>query len=191
MPSNLDSHGHLQVLSRNFLKLLQEDGNFDVEIKCGQETFKAHRNILSSRSDVFRRMLHSSMTEGQTDIVQIQDIDYSSFQEFLIYLYCGKLPELTMATAKGLYAIGDKYEVAALKNACSEFMANNLTRKTACEILMLADARYDKKFKDNIIEYCLDEKIPLKDEYWDSFSDRCPVLANEVLNRFIRKYCFK
>lgn len=187
MQSSLDARVHFQALSESFEKLLERDSDFDLEVKCGQKTLKTHRNVLCTRSDVFRRMLH----EDNTAIVEIQDVDTHIFQKFLVYIYSGRLPELTVDTAKGLYEVGKKYAVAALQNACSEFLVNNLTAERACNMLLLADVHGDEKFKDDVIEYFLAEKVPLTYKCWKSFNGEYPVLANVVLNRFIRKYCSK
>lgn len=129
------------------------------------------------------------MIESETGVVEIDDMDACIFQEFLKYLYSGRLPALTVDMARELYKAGDKYAVGELKTACAEFLTNNLTPENACEMLVLADQHCDIDFKKNVTTICVDEMIPLKDELWNFFSICYPELANEVLNCFLKLYC--
>ena len=57
------------ILSDNFGTLLDEGTHSDVVFLVKTETLKAHKNILSVRSEVFGAMFTHDMTENQTNEV--------------------------------------------------------------------------------------------------------------------------
>lgn len=177
---------HLDALSRDLSNLLHDDGHYNVDITVGEQTFKAHRNILSARSNFFKVLLQSDMIESKTGVIHLHDMDALVFQEFLVYLYSGRLPEFTVDTAKLFYETGDKYIVEELKKTCSQFLTENLSVENACEILSLADRHGDVDFKERVISFIIEKRIPVKDENWTDFCTHHPVMANEVLNRFCK-----
>ena len=61
----------------------------DVEFLVGEEAFGAHRSLLSARSPVFAAMFASGMKEAETGQVRIEDVDPTTFQQFLKFLYTG------------------------------------------------------------------------------------------------------
>lgn len=165
---------------KDYSELLDTGLNHDVEIKCREYSFKAHRTVLCARSDVFRAMLRSDMQEGRTGVVEIQDMDGSYFQDFVRYLYSDMMPELTFDKAKALYEAGDKYNIKSLMLRCSEYFQDILTPENVFQCFTLADAHSDLKLKDKIIAYILDEKVFLQSEHWLPFYENYPEIALEV-----------
>lgn len=80
----------------------------DVEIRVGNRSFSAHRAILSARSSVF-----AAMAESQTSCFLIQDMDPEVFEDFLVFLYTGRLR--TMANIAKLSVAANKYDVKTLE----------------------------------------------------------------------------
>jgi len=88
----------------------------DVEFLVGEETFGAHRSLLSARSPVFGAMFTSGMKEAKTGRVRIVDIDPTAFEHFLKFLYTGMLESSAMG--EELFTIADKYQVETLMELC-------------------------------------------------------------------------
>jgi len=88
----------------------------DVEFLVDEETFGAHRSLLSARSPVFAAMFTSGMKEASTGQVSIKDIDPITFRNFLKFLYTGMLEPLTVN--KELFSVADKYRVETLMELC-------------------------------------------------------------------------
>lgn len=88
----------------------------DVEFLVGDESIAAHRTLLSARSPVFAAMFTSGMEESITGQVRIEDADYSTFCDFLKFLYTGTLEP--SAKKEELLAVADKYQVETLLNVC-------------------------------------------------------------------------
>lgn len=186
LPSCSEERIYYEAFSRDISKLLDEDSNYDVEITCDDETFHAHKVILSCRSKVFAAMLQSNMVEGITGKVMLQDIKATAFRLLLRYLYSGMMPKFDVDIAKELYEIGDRYAVEELKDACSQFLRNNLSQDNSYEILVLADRHGDYSLRSHIIAYIVDNRMPLHHGSWPDFCESQPQLANRVLNLCIQ-----
>lgn len=167
-------------LTEDFSKLLETGLDQDVEIQCGGNSVKAHKVVLSARSDVFKAMLHSNMLEMQTGVVEIQDMDISCFRDFIRYLYTDALPEMSFDMAKTLYEAGDKYAVRSLLLRCSEYLQDNLSPENAYQSFALADAHSDQELKDRVKSFILHKKLYLQDELWLPFYENFPKAALEM-----------
>ena len=88
----------------------------DVDFLVGEETFGAHRSLVSARSPVFAAMFASGMKEAATGQVRIEDVDPTTFQQFLKFLYTG-IFELS-SKDRELFTIADKYGVRTLMELC-------------------------------------------------------------------------
>ena len=88
----------------------------DVEFLVGEEAFGAHRSLLSARSPVFAAMFASRMKEALTGRVRIENVDPTTFQRFLKFLYTGRVESSAMD--EELFTVADKYGVATLMELC-------------------------------------------------------------------------
>ena len=140
-----------------------------------------------ARSSVFAATFKYDTLERQTGVITIPDCDPDSFQEFLEYLYSGKLEELSARSALNLYYTSEKYDVQELKAFCIEYLTQCLTIKTACEIAVLAD-KYDEEqlfsvtqsfFNKNYVEILLTSE-------WEHLMNSDSRLANKLLTEMAR-----
>jgi len=88
----------------------------DVEFLVGEETFGAHRSLLSARSPVFAAMFASGMKEVSTGQVRIEDVDPTTFIHFLKFLYIGMVEPSSVD--RDLFVVADKYGVETLMELC-------------------------------------------------------------------------
>lgn len=132
------------LLSESIKRLLTEREFCDITLNVQDTEFKAHINILSARSSVFAAMFKHETSEKQSGIVNIPDCDPESFQEFLEYLYCGYLENISFRSAFYLYKTADKYDIQELKEFCVEYMEHNLTVENIFDVVALAE-EYDEK----------------------------------------------
>jgi len=88
----------------------------DVEMLVGEESFGAHRSLLSARSPVFAAMFASGMKEAETGQIRIEDVDHETFKHFLKFLYTGMFGPSSMD--RELFKIADKYRVETLMELC-------------------------------------------------------------------------
>lgn len=177
----------LESLSADLSKLLDEDSNPNVELVCEGRTTRAHKNVLCLRSPVLAKMLQCDMLEGRTGVVNVRDMTNDVLQQFLTYIYSGKLgAALTFQTAMNFYEIGDLYEVHSLSKMCSQFIIENLRDENACDALAVGDSHSDSSLAEAAISFILEKGIPLMSDRWSTFCESSPILANKVLNRFCK-----
>ena len=111
-----------------------------MEVECDGEIFNCHINILSTRSDVFRAMFQSDMTENITKKVTIQDIDSDVAREMLHFIYTGGTNgNLSIEKSKKLLAAAERYQLDVLKSICEDHLCSNLQINNALENLVFGD----------------------------------------------------
>jgi len=88
----------------------------DVEFFVGEESFGAHRSLLSARSPVFAAMFASGMMEAETGQVRIEDVDPNIFGIFLEFLYTGTFEP--SPNDVDLFTVADKYQINTLMDLC-------------------------------------------------------------------------
>ncbi len=110
----------------------------DVSIEVGEKKFKAHKVILASQSDVFRRMFETDMKEKNECLVRIQDISPEVMEDLLFYFYTGS-PKNSATLARELLVAANKYNVSRLQIMCENELMMNLTSENVTPTLILAD----------------------------------------------------
>ena len=85
----------------------------DVVLLVGEQSFSAHRCLLSARSPVFAGLFNGALQEEQ---LRILDTDPATFRVFLEFLYTGTL-ELDHRSDQ-LFVVAEKYEVETLMDLC-------------------------------------------------------------------------
>lgn len=135
----------LGTLSEDFAHLFENKEYSDTTLQVRDKEYKV-RSVLMARSRVFAAMFVQETTEKQTGIVSINDCDPESFEQFLHYIYSGKLKEPSYDDAMNLYKISEKYDVMELKHFCSKFLAENLNEKNFFDLMIMAD-----KYNDSIL----------------------------------------
>lgn len=164
--------------------LSEEDS--DVTILVGDHEFRAHVNILRSRSEVFAPMLKHDMLEKNKGQVHIPDCRPTVFRDFLLYLYTGKVEDISHGNVFELFEICDKYDVRGLKNDCVRFLRQNLSVDLICDVLVLAMKHIESDLLKCAIRFFVDNADDiLPSDDWQSFVKANPVQANEL---FIKAY---
>lgn len=176
----------MNALSEDFGHLFDDKVYSDVQVKCGDKIWNAHKNILSVRSKTLGDIVQSITKEGQSSFIEIKNLETKIVEAFLKYLYTGKLAKMATEDIKKLYAAADKYAVSSLKVKCAALLIHDIKPETACEILALSNQFRDMDLKENVIDYIVEKKIPLDNDVWENFCKSFPVLATEVLNVFCK-----
>lgn len=97
----------------------------DVEIQCGERSFKCHRIILASISGYFRAMFMGKMAESKQSVIKIQDIDANIMENMIKYAYNGKIL-INVENVQGLLYVASILQIENVAHACSEFMKEHL-----------------------------------------------------------------
>lgn len=83
----------------------------DLILKVGDKELRAHRDVLRARSQVLKSMLSCDMKEKHSGIIDIPDCDPLAMEQFLSYVYSGKVETLDQTNMLNLYYIADKYDM--------------------------------------------------------------------------------
>lgn len=177
----------LNKLSENFKDLFANKETCDVTFKVKDKEYKAHRSVLIARSSVFAATFRHNTLERQTGVITILDCDPVSFQQFLDYLYTGKLEELSFLSAQNLYYTSEKYDVQELKAFCVEYLMQCLTVENVCEIAVFAD-KYDETQLYKMVQDFFNKnscKILLTSQ-WENLLKKDHRLANKLLREMVK-----
>ena len=127
-----------EILSEDWKKFLLSKEMSDVQIKCGDQIFDAHKLILSARSPVFSRMLQSEMREKRSGLVDLGNTSPGVVKEVLSFIYTGsccihdKKPDPQIVCE--LLQVADKYELEHLKYLCQYTLSSTLTPKNSLQV---------------------------------------------------------
>ena len=88
----------------------------DVTIFVEEKKLRCHKAIVRSRMKVFRRMFTSNMSEKQSNVVNIFDVDAENVSNLLFFMYTDRV-DANKITIE-LLAAANKYEVPRLKEIC-------------------------------------------------------------------------
>ncbi len=138
--------GFLSQIQELYLNDLHSDVSFVVE----ENSFPAHKNILSVRCKYFANMFASGMQESRRDSIELPDIqiptfkgkfqhllDTYHFKAVLEYIYCNEV-KLTEKLAIDLLEISNKWLLSELQDQCEVFLGENLTLENFSQIAELA-----------------------------------------------------
>ncbi|CAG7785043.1 unnamed protein product [Allacma fusca] len=83
-----------------------------------KDSVAIHKNILKSRSEVFKRMFETEMTEGASNTVEIPEVDSETMTAFAKCLYCKKLPN-DLTTTLEVLKLAHKYLIEDIIKAAT------------------------------------------------------------------------
>jgi hypothetical protein len=164
------------------LKMLLTDEKFcDFKFVVQNEEFKAHKNILSIRSNVFAAMFENNMIEKNLNECKIDDIESDVFQELLSFIYTGKSAKIKSMARKLLIA-SEKYNISELKSICEGIIYNDLNSENAIESLLLADKYNAINLRDKIINFIANNLPTIRETTPDLrlFIDKNPDLVVKI-----------
>lgn len=173
------------VLSRNFKDLFNSKEFCDAVLKVQNREFAVHKTVLIARSPVFAAMFKHDTSEKQTGTVNIPDCDEDTFQQFLEYLYSGKIEDISFNNALHLYRTSNKYNVNELKTFCTKYMMQNITLENVLDVVILADV-YDETKLFSVAQEFFNENFKqiVNSCEWESLLKINHTLANKLLVQF-------
>ncbi|XP_060117437.1 kelch repeat and BTB domain-containing protein 4 [Heteronotia binoei] len=134
---------HSGRVAQGIMKLCLEDELFaDVTISVEGKEFQLHRLVLSAQSCFFRSMFTSNLKEAHNRVIELQDISESVFQLLVDYIYHGTV-KLRAEDLQETYEVADMYQLTALFEECSRFLARTVQVRNCLQIMWLADQHSD------------------------------------------------
>jgi len=161
----------------------------------------AHRVIVATRCDWFKRALLSGMKESIERRILVPDTSPCLFYKFLAYLYSGVLDtrSLSLDEVSEILAMSDKYEVDSLKEICEETLRKDIDNDTVLFCLGVAEQFSVSRLKEECLQYItvhpevmeseIFEELPcqMKKEITDKVQQNMPKVdpvMEEVLEAF-------
>ena len=132
----------------NFLSLWEEGSLCDVELRTADGALvSAHRIVLAAASPFFRALFVGSgrtMREGSAggSIFDLPGVEEAELRVLLKAIYSNSAADVDSSSVALLLAAASYLSVGALREACAQYLKNELSLSTAVETLVLAE-RYD------------------------------------------------
>jgi len=167
-----------------------EDGkSSDVLVRCGVKEFKCHKNVLTARSDVFKKMLAGQTLENETNTVDLKEVTAEATEDMLKFIYTGTLAKDIKSENIDLLHAADMYQIEALKEACVKILVNSLNVSTCISTLIMVD-RYIPhvdSVREEVIRFIKCKAEELVDmEDWDKLMVNFPALEKEVVKAIVK-----
>ncbi|XP_065209097.1 speckle-type POZ protein-like [Planococcus citri] len=166
-----------------------EDRFKDVTISVKGKEYRAHKNILATRSTVFDKMLSIDMLESKKNHIDITDVDHEPFEEMLYYIYTGKVKNLD-ESAFELLPVADKYDLNELRSMCEEVLLKEISTDNATRILILADTHRAEELKERALRFIKENYASCKEfndtEFWKNLAAGNAKLLTEMMAEFCK-----
>ncbi|WIA29072.1 hypothetical protein OEZ86_011583 [Tetradesmus obliquus] len=121
------------------VQLLEAAESADVTFEVCDERIKAHKLILTTQCDYFRKMLApDQFAEGSTNTVKVQDTTPAAFKALLRYLYTDELC-FSDDTILDVMLLAQKMVIARVLNHCLVHVRHNLSPRNVVAWLIWAD----------------------------------------------------
>jgi hypothetical protein len=129
-PDQTDEDGtydiHFRGIMSSLDKLRSLDLLTDVVIRSGSTTIKAHKCVLAAGSKYFKACFTNSMIEsGSTEPLDLHNIDESSLEAVVDYIYTGSI-NLSDANYLQILDAANQLELPKLVESCCSFLLSNL-----------------------------------------------------------------
>ncbi|XP_010937555.1 BTB/POZ and MATH domain-containing protein 3 isoform X3 [Elaeis guineensis] len=147
------------------LKELLESGmGSDIVFEVGDETFKAHKQILAARSPVFNAQFFGLIGDPKMDRVVVQDVEPPVFKAMLLFIYSDEFPDVHELTGsvslctstilvQHLLAAADRYGLDRLRKLCESKLCEELTADTVAATLALAEQHQCSHLKSVCLKF--------------------------------------
>ncbi|XP_054928894.1 BTB/POZ domain-containing protein 6-like [Dermacentor andersoni] len=112
-------------------------------------TFKAHKQLLAMRSDVFGAMFRGSLRERDT--VLIRDLHPNGFRGLLTYVYTGRSAINNIEDAIYTRDAAMKYRFLDLASTCTEYIQSHLEADDVCTVIDHSFVSYGE-VRDDVVD---------------------------------------
>mmetsp|Transcript_44391 Transcript_44391/g.82555 ORF Transcript_44391/g.82555 Transcript_44391/m.82555 type:complete len:519 (+) Transcript_44391:79-1635(+) len=204
------AHVHVppSTISTQMRSALDTGENSDITFIVQGQSCKAHSQILSARSEVLDKQLHSGMRESVSREIIVDDCDVATFKAFLQYLYtddfscmeemvkaqCTEKNEseaggsaavssMRMSLLQGVLALSHKYEVSRLQAWAAEQLCRCITHKDVCSVLCQAHLYESRTLEEVCLHYIKDNKdaVMMTPEFSALSSEWPPVMVKVTM----------
>ncbi|KAF8771099.1 Speckle-type POZ protein-like B like protein [Argiope bruennichi] len=157
------------------LKFVGEEMIFsDIILRTGLQLFPAHKNILIARCPIFKAMLSCDIADGDSSVIDLQNLNGNTLHHLLLYIYTDNLDNLRREYALDLLCVADEYGLTDLKKRCSSYLKADLCMPNISNVLQ--DETLILSTKD-----CTSQRKRNNTEIWNIFQ-KCRKRMNKGNN---------
>ncbi|CAO1373685.1 unnamed protein product [Diamesa hyperborea] len=140
-------------IEESYEELLKQGLYSDLIIMTSDnQEIKAHKAVIASRCPSFAVVFESNMENDFTSLIKMLEFDRTTIFEFLRYVYCGKIENITKV-AGCLVQIANKYNLTKLKEKCSDSLIQSLSTENVIEHLLIADSNNCNLLKAHCMDF--------------------------------------
>jgi len=170
---------------KNFLNIDPGDG--DVKFISEGREIPCHKFLLMTQSPVFKAMFEMNSMEKETNTVKIVDCTPDVVEEFVMYLYRGKLVSQAkpLELMFGLLNLAEKYQIKLLIDECVDVLMDIMDVNNVLKIYAVVDKLdLGSDVTNMIIDFMKDNiEVIVDKEDWSPFLSDFPSLMKDfVLN---------
>ncbi|GBL99339.1 TD and POZ domain-containing protein 5 [Araneus ventricosus] len=159
----------------------------DIRLETKSKIFHAHKSVLCARSPVFTSMLTTNIKDKLMDCIEVEDLEDSTIDQFLLFLYTDILEGLQWESAMKLYYSAYKYQVQRLKDFCTSFLITGLNKRNIGDLLILADKHQDSDLKTAVEKFiCMRDKQIFCTDEWECFMETHSEIALKTMYFYLK-----
>ena len=142
------------------------DNHSDITFSVGDDgqAIRAHKAILSARSEYFRAMFKRGMAEHSKDVVKVKDYDRVTFGRMLEYLYTNSINDLNECSSNdiiNLLMMANEYVLDDLRMLCEISAKRVLNSENICKFLLLSSKHNADRLRDACTKFVIENKKAL------------------------------
>ncbi|XP_031801153.1 kelch-like protein 15 [Sarcophilus harrisii] len=121
------------------LRALYEGGLLlDVTLVIDDQQFRAHKALLATQSDYFKKMFTAESGKGDQDPIPLHGLTATAFRHILKFMYYGTI-ELDMNTVYEILQAAINIKVKQVVTFCCSFLLSRMSLENSGEILKFLD----------------------------------------------------
>lgn len=167
------------VIVDRLVDLFQKGRFADVEVSSGKNQseyiFQVNKAVLVGQSPKFQEQIKQNATS-----IEILGFDKMAVREFILYMYSGKLEDLSKYLAD-MCSLAAIYEMYALRVACEEDIIENLAVSNAVDAVKIAYHLKSTKLSKSVSDFLLKHKQEIvKTPAWSDLKTNEPELLADI-----------
>jgi len=177
-----------QSLVSNFTKIFDGSDELpysDVVLVCDGKSFKCHKFVLSTRSEVFAAMFSQPMKESTDSVVKVEDADPVSLENFIRFIYTDSVDSIAnFEEASAVLPLADKYNVQKLKTSCEKIICDCMDLNNVLQALYVGHLHNASHLRSFALDYVTHNMQKLIDTpQWNEVMHQYPGMLTEILKK--------
>lgn len=143
------------VLAEKLVQLYEDGRTSDLVFIVGEgeqkKEFRVNKDIISIWSRQFKELVYSARVKKE-GFVELKDKDPVIFEQFLKYLYSGKI-DITKENVAPVLDLAHEFNITPLVDACMTYLSEDLDPDNVIDLLLVARKSGNKSLEEKYMEY--------------------------------------